>query len=88
LPSFRFYAAALIRPGVRSLLAAEVLWVMGYAALPVFFILYAQRVLDLDAGLASLWLAAFAAGAGAVMAAAGFVRRPRRTSLSWGSASC
>jgi MFS family permease len=77
LPSFRFYGAALIRPGVRSLLAAEVLWVMGYAALPVFFILYAQRVLDLDAGLASLWLAAFAAGAGAVMAAAGFVRRPR-----------
>jgi MFS family permease len=75
--SFRFYATALIRPGVRALLAAEVLWVMGYAALPVFFILYAHRVLDLDAGLASLWLAAFAVGAGAVMAAASFVRRPR-----------
>jgi predicted MFS family arabinose efflux permease len=76
-PSFRFYGAALIRPGVRALLAAEVLWVMGYAALPVFFILYAQRVLGLHAGLASLWLAAFAVGAGVVMAAAGFVRRPR-----------
>jgi MFS family permease len=50
---------------------------MGYAALPLFFILYAQRVLGLDAGPASLWLAAFAVGAGAVMAAAGFVRRPR-----------
>jgi MFS family permease len=76
-PPLRFYAAALIRPGVRALLAAEVLWVMGYAALPVFFILYAQRVLGLDAGRASLWLAAFAVGAGAVMAAAGFLRRPR-----------
>jgi predicted MFS family arabinose efflux permease len=75
--SFRFYATALIRPGVRALLAAEVLWVMGYAALPVFFILYAHRVLDLDAGPASLWLAAFAVGAGAVMAGASFVRRPR-----------
>jgi predicted MFS family arabinose efflux permease len=76
-PSFHFYAAALIRPGVRALLAAEVLWVMGYAALPVFFILYAQRVLDLAAAPASLWLAAFAVGAGAVMAAASFVRQPR-----------
>jgi MFS family permease len=76
-PSFRFYAAALIRPGVRALLAAEVLWVMGYAALPVFFLLYAQRVLDLDAAPASLWLAGFAVGAGAVMGAASFVRRPR-----------
>jgi MFS family permease len=75
-PPFRFYAAALIRPGVRALLAAEVLWVIGYAALPVFFILYAQRVLDLDAARASLWLAAFAVAAGAVMAAAGLVRRP------------
>jgi predicted MFS family arabinose efflux permease len=75
-PSFRFYTAALIRPGVRALLAAEVLRVMGYAALPVFFIIYAQRVLDLDAAPASLWLAAFAVGAGAVMAAASFIRRP------------
>jgi MFS family permease len=75
-PPFHFYAAALIRPGVRALLAAEVLWVIGYAALPVFFILYAQRVLDLDTARASLWLAAFAVAAGAVMAAAGLVRRP------------
>ena len=72
----RSYARALVRPGVRALLAAEVLWVTGYAALPVFFILYAKRVLGLDAALASLWLAAFAVGAGAVMAAAGLVRRP------------
>lgn len=73
----RFYATAVIRPGVRSLLAAEVLWVIGYAALPVFFILYARKVLGLEPSLASLWLAAFATGAGAAMIAAGFVRNPR-----------
>jgi MFS family permease len=72
----RFYATALIRPGVRALLAAEVLWVIGYAALPVFFLLYARRVLGLGPGLASLWLAAFALGAGAAMITAGFVRNP------------
>lgn len=72
----RFYATTMIRPGVRALLAAEVLWVIGYAALPVFFILYARRVLDLSPALASLWLAAFALGAGLVMVAAGFVRNP------------
>jgi MFS family permease len=74
----RFYATALIRPGVRALLAAEVLWVSGYAALPIFFLLYAREVLGLEPGLASLWLAAFALGAGAAMIAAGFVRNPRR----------
>jgi MFS family permease len=74
----RFYATALIRPGVRALLAAEVLWVSGYAALPIFFLLYARDVLGLEPGLASLWLAAFALGAGAAMIAAGFVRNPRR----------
>jgi len=41
--------------------------VTGYAALPVFFILYARRVLGLEPGLASLWLAVFAVGAGATM---------------------
>jgi MFS family permease len=75
-PPLRFYATALIRPGVRDLLAAEILWVMGYAALPVFFLLYARQVLGLEPALASLWLAAFALGAGAAMVAAGFVRNP------------
>ena len=73
----RFYATALIRPGVRALLAAEVLWVSGYAALPIFFLLYARAVLGLEPSVASLWLAAFALGAGAAMVAAGFVRNPR-----------
>jgi MFS family permease len=73
----RFYGTAMIRPGVRAYLAAEILWVIGYAALPVFFILYARRVLGLAPGLASLWLAAFALGAGLAMIAAGFIRNPR-----------
>jgi MFS family permease len=75
--SLRFYVTAMIRPGVRALLAAEVLWVMGYAALPIFFILYARRVLGLEPAFASLWLAAFALGAGASMIAGGFVRKPQ-----------
>jgi MFS family permease len=73
----RFYGTAMIRPGVRAYLAAEILWVIGYAALPVFFILYARRVLGLAPGLASLWLAAFALGAGLAMVASGFIRNPR-----------
>jgi predicted MFS family arabinose efflux permease len=73
----RFYLTALIRPGVRALLVAEILWVIGYAPLPVFFILYARQVLGLEPGLASLWLAAFALVAGVAMSAAGFVRNPR-----------
>jgi MFS family permease len=73
----RFYATAMVRPGVRAILAAEILWVIGYAALPVFFILYARRVLGLEPALASLWLAAFAVGAGLAMVAASFVRNPR-----------
>jgi MFS family permease len=74
----RFYVAAMTRPGVRSLLAAEVLWVVGYAALPVFFILYARRVLGLEPGAAALWLAAFAVGAGTVMLAAGSICNPNK----------
>ena len=73
----RYYMRAMIRPGVRSMLAAEILWVIGYAALPVFFILYAKDVLGLEAGIASLWLAAFALAAGLTMLAAGRIRNPR-----------
>ena len=46
--------------------AAEILWVLGYAALPVFFVLYAKNVLGLSTGVASLWLACFAVVAGLV----------------------
>ena len=45
--------------------------------LPVFFILYAKDVLGLEAGIASLWLAAFAIAAGLTMLAAGRIRNPR-----------
>lgn len=73
----RYYTRAMIRPGVRSMFAAEVLWVTGYAGLPVFFILYAKDVLGLEASIASLWLAAFAIAAGLTMLAAGRIRNPR-----------
>ena len=73
-PTVRFYRRAVTQRGVRSLLVAEILWVIGYAPLPVFFLLYARSVLGLKPGLASMWLAAFAVGAWAVMAAASLLR--------------
>ena len=74
----RFYSRILIRPGVRAMLLAEILWVLGYAALPVFFILYAKHVLGLGTALASLWLAAFAVLSGISMLVAGRLRNRRR----------
>jgi membrane-associated phospholipid phosphatase/predicted MFS family arabinose efflux permease len=76
--ALRYYARASSRPGVRAFLAAQVLWVLGYAAMPVFFILYAERVIGLDAAIASLWLAGFGIATGAAMLAAGRVRDPAR----------
>jgi MFS family permease len=76
-PPLRYYTHVMLRPGVRSMLGAEVLWVIGYAALPVFFILYAKDVLGMEANIASLWLAAFAIAAGLSMLAAGRIRNPR-----------
>ena len=73
-----YYVRAARRPGVRSFLGAQVLWVMGYAAMPVFFIIYAERKLGLDAPVASLWLAGFGVATGAAMLAAGRVRDPGR----------
>jgi membrane-associated phospholipid phosphatase len=74
--ALRFYARAATRPGVRGLLGAQILWVLGYAALPVFFLLYAEEVLHLTPAVASLWLAAFGLSTGATIAAAGRVRNP------------
>jgi MFS family permease len=73
----RFYSRVLVRPGVRTMLAAEILWVLGYAALPVFFVLYAKNVLGLGTGLASLWLAGFAVVSGIAMLGAGRLRSHR-----------
>ena len=43
----RYYARVARRPGVRSILFAQLLWVLGYAALPTFFVLYAEEELGL-----------------------------------------
>ena len=74
--ALRYYLAVATRPGVRALLLAEWLWVMGYAALPAFFVLYAEKVLDLSLSRASLVLALFGLVTAAAIFAAGRVRRP------------
>ena len=50
------------------LLVAQILWVLGYAALPVFFLLYAKEELGLTPAVASLWLAGFGLSTGATIA--------------------
>jgi membrane-associated phospholipid phosphatase/MFS family permease len=44
--------AVLRRPGAREVLLAQTLWVLAYAALPAFFVLYAEEALELDVGIA------------------------------------
>jgi dolichol-phosphate mannosyltransferase len=73
-----YYLSALRRPGVFSFLLAQVLWVLGYAALPAFFLLYAENVLGLEATAASLILAGFGVATGAAVLAAGRVRNQSR----------
>jgi membrane-associated phospholipid phosphatase/MFS family permease len=43
---------ALRHPGAREILGAQVLWVFAYAALPSFFVLYAEKSLGLGVGIA------------------------------------
>jgi membrane-associated phospholipid phosphatase/MFS family permease len=43
---------ALRHPGAREILVAQVLWVFAYAALPSFFVLYAEKSLGLGVGIA------------------------------------
>jgi membrane-associated phospholipid phosphatase len=74
--ALRYYLAVATTPGVRALLLAEWLWVMGYAALPAFFVLYADKVLGLSLALASAVLAAFGIVTAVAMLAAGRVKRP------------
>jgi MFS family permease len=71
-----YYLRAASRPRVRGFLLAQVLWVLGYAALPAFFLLYAEDVLGLGAAVASLLLALFGIATGVAIAAAGRVRDP------------
>jgi membrane-associated phospholipid phosphatase/MFS family permease len=42
----------LRRPGAREVLLAQTIWVFAYAALPAFFVLYAQHSLGLSVGAA------------------------------------
>ena len=65
------------RRGIRAILVAEVLWVTGYAALPVFFILYAEEELGVGPAVAGLWLGAFGVTTGVAMLVAGRVTNGR-----------
>ena len=71
----RYYLRAAARPGVRGFLSAQILWVLGYAALPAFFLLFAEEELGLRPAIASLWLAAFGVATAAAIVGAGRVRR-------------
>jgi dolichol-phosphate mannosyltransferase len=73
---YAYYIHALRRPGVGAFLLAQILWVLGYAALPAFFLLYAEDVLALEPGVASLWLAGFGLATGVAITAAGRIRNP------------
>ena len=75
-PALGYYVRAATRPGVRMLLTAQVLWVLAYAALPAFFVLYAKEVLDLQPSVASIALAAFGIATGIAIVAGGRVRDP------------
>jgi dolichol-phosphate mannosyltransferase len=71
-----YYLRAANRPGVRGFLLAQILWVLGYAALPAFFLLYAEEELGLAASTASLWLAGFGLATGMGIVLAGRVKNP------------
>ena len=61
-------------PGAREVLAAQVLWVMAYAALPTFLILYADDQLGLATAPASALVVAFGALTGVGTLVAGRLR--------------
>jgi membrane-associated phospholipid phosphatase/MFS family permease len=65
---------ALRRPGPRDVLLAQALWVFAYAALPSFFVLYAEEELELGVGVAGALPLAFGGFIAIGMAAAGRVR--------------
>ena len=83
----RYYLLAARRPGARLILGAQALWVLGYVGLPPFFILYAERELDLRASTAGLLLAAFGLVSGAAMLAAGLAKVQQQRALLLGGAA-
>jgi DHA1 family tetracycline resistance protein-like MFS transporter len=76
--AFAYYGAAIRRRGVRGFLLAQILWVLGYAALPAFFLLYAEKELGLAPSTASLMLAGFGIATAAAIGIAGRARNPER----------
>lgn len=76
-PRLRDFADALRRPGAREVLFAQVLWVAAYAALPAFFIIYADDVLGLGPAPAAGLLAGFGLLTGAGMIAGGRAKPER-----------
>ena len=70
-------AAVLRRPGAREVLIAQVLWVFAYAALPTFFVLYAEDALGLAVGIAGALPLAFGAFMAAGMALGGRAKPDR-----------
>jgi MFS family permease len=75
---FGYYLEAIRRPGVLAFLVAQILWVLGYAALPAFFLLYAEDELALSPAIASLLLVGFGVMTAAAIALAGRARRSER----------
>jgi MFS family permease len=75
---FAYYLEAVRRPGVFAFLVAQILWVLGYAALPAFFLLYAEDELALSPAIASLLLVGFGVMTAAAIALAGRARRAER----------
>jgi MFS family permease/membrane-associated phospholipid phosphatase len=77
----------LSRPGARQVLLAQTMWVFAYAALPAFFVLYAEDTLGLGVGAAGALPLAFGALTALAMVLAGRARPERvRTLLVAGTA--
>jgi maltose/moltooligosaccharide transporter len=87
LPARAALIATLRRPGAREVLLAQTLWVLAYAALPAFFVLYAEKELGLGLGVAGTLPLAFGVFVLVGMAIAGRVPSPRvRSALIAGAA--
>jgi membrane-associated phospholipid phosphatase/MFS family permease len=68
---------ALSRPGPREVLLAQALWVFAYAALPSFFVLYAEEELAVGVGIAGALPLAFGGFVAVGMLLAGRVHSER-----------
>ncbi len=69
------------RPGAREVLLAQTMWVFGYAALPAFFVLYAEHALGLGLAAAGALPLAFGALTALGMVLGGRARPERVHSL-------